>query len=74
VFEHTRPLVDFQVAKKVIGDKGEVKLNISDVLNRRADFYFDNNRNNKYDKGTDDITIMRRYGTNFAITFSYNIK
>ena len=74
VFEHTRPLLDFQIAKKIIGEKGEIKLNVADIFNKRADYYYDNNTNNKYDKGTDDLTITRKYGTNYTISFSYNIK
>ena len=74
VFEHTRPLLDFQIAKKIIQNKGEIKLNVADILNTRADYYYDNNNNNKYDKGTDDLTITRKYGTNITISFSYNIK
>ncbi|MBI1343211.1 MAG: TonB-dependent receptor [Terrimonas sp.] len=74
VFEKTRPLLDFQIAKKIIGDKGEIKLNISDIMNKRADYYYDNNNNSKYDKGTDDLTIRRKYGTTVNISFSYNIK
>lgn len=73
VFEHTRPLLDFQIAKKILKNKGELKLNIADIINQKADYYYDNN-NNKYDKGTDDLTITRRYGTNYTLTFSYNIK
>lgn len=74
VFEHTRPLLDFQVAKKIIREKGELKLNISDIINKQANYYYDNNKNNRYDKGTDALTISRKYGTNIALTFSYNIK
>lgn len=74
VFEHTRPLLDFQIAKKILNNKGELKLNIADIINRQADYYYDNNNNNKYDSGTDDLTIRKRYGTNYTITFSYNIK
>jgi outer membrane receptor protein involved in Fe transport len=74
VFEKTRPLLDLQIAKKIIGNKGEIKLNVSDIFNKRADYYYDNNTNSKYDKGIDDLTITRKYGTNYTISFSYNIK
>ena len=74
VFEHTRPLLDFQVSKKIISNRGELKLDIADIFNKASDYYYDNNKDNKYDKGTDALTIKKKYGTNVSLTFSYNIK
>jgi outer membrane receptor protein involved in Fe transport len=74
VWEATRPLLDFQIAKKVINKKGEIKLNISDILNKAANYYYDNNDNKKFDKSSDALVIKRRYGSTFNISFSYNIK
>jgi len=74
VFEHTRPLLDFQVSKKIISNRGELKLDIADIFNKESDYYYDNNKNNNYDKGTDALTIKKKYGTNISLTFSYNIK
>ena len=74
VYEASRPLLDFQIAKKVIAKKGEIKLNISDIFNRPANFYHDLNDNKKYDKATDARALNRVYGTNISISFSYNIK
>ena len=74
VYEASRPLLDFQIAKRVMAKKGEVKLNIADILNRPANFYHDLNNNKKYDKATDALALKRNYGTNISVTFSYNIK
>ncbi|NCI51500.1 outer membrane beta-barrel protein [Sediminibacterium roseum] len=74
VWENPRPLVDFQIAKKVLKRKGEVKLNVSDLLNQVAYYYHDLNNNGKFEKTTDAISIARKYGTNVSISFSYNIK
>jgi outer membrane receptor for ferrienterochelin and colicin len=75
VWERSRPLFDLQFAKKVLKNKGEVKLNISDLLNKRAYFYHDIDNNDKYIKGSKDvIAIDRKYGTNVSISFSYSIK
>jgi len=74
VFEHTRPLLDFQVSKKIISNRGELKLDIADIFNKASDYYYDNNKDNRYDKGTDALTIKKKYGTNVSLTFSYNIK
>ncbi|HEV8079866.1 MAG TPA: TonB-dependent receptor, partial [Chitinophagaceae bacterium] len=74
VWEAPRGLLDFQIAKKVSKNRGEVKLNLSDILNLNARFYHDLNNNKKYDEATDAIAINRKYGTNVSLSFSYNIK
>ena len=74
VFEHTRPLLDFQISKKIIANRGEIKLDIADIINKEANYYYDMNKNSRYEKSTDDLTIKKKYGTNFSVTFSYNIK
>ena len=74
VFEHSRPLLDFQVSKKIISNRGELKLDVADIFNKASDYYYDNNKNNNYDKDTDVLTIKKKYGTNVSLTFSYNIK
>ncbi len=74
VYEASRPLLDFQISKKVIAKKGELKLNVSDIFNRPANFYHDLNSNKKFDKATDALALRRVYGTNFSISFSYNLK
>jgi hypothetical protein len=61
--------------KKIFKKKGEVKINISDIFNHRAYFYHDLDNNEKYQKSSKDVlAISRNYGTNYTITFSYNIK
>lgn len=72
IWENPRPLLDFQIAKKVLKGKGELKLNISDIINKRAIYYTDLNDNKKYDTQTDALAINRKYGTNFSISFGYN--
>ena len=74
VWEHPRALLDFQIAKKVLKRKGEVKLNISDLLNQVAYYYHDLNNDGEFDKSKDAISIARKYGTNVSISFAYNIK
>lgn len=74
VWENPRPLLDLQIAKKVLKRKGEVKLNLSDILNKIAYYYHDLNNDGKFSKSGDAIAIARRYGTNVSLSFSYNIK
>ncbi|CAN5518748.1 TonB-dependent receptor [soil metagenome] len=74
IWENPRPLLDFQVAKKILNKKGELKLNVQDMLNKPAYFYHDINTDNKFGKTTDAIAIRRNYGTNISLTFGYTIK
>lgn len=74
IWENPRPLLDLQIAKKVIGGKGEIRVNISDLLNRSAYFYHDLDDNSRFRVQKDAVAIKRTYGTNFNITFGYNIK
>jgi hypothetical protein len=74
VWENSRPLIDLQFAKKLWDNKGEVKLNISDLLNRIAYFYHDTNDNKKFDINNDAIAVTRNYGTNISISLNYTIK
>ena len=75
VWENPRALLDFQMAKKIMKNKAELKLNISDILNQAAYYYHDLNDDGKFERGGVDATaITRKYGTNINIVFSYNIK
>jgi outer membrane receptor protein involved in Fe transport len=75
IWEAPRPLLDLQLAKKILNKKGELKLSISDIFNRRAYFYHDLDHNEKFGKASADrLAIQRNYGTNYSMTFSYQIK
>ena len=72
IWENPRPILDFQLAKKILNRRGELKLNIADIINKSAIFYTDINANKKYDKNTDAYAIKRNYGSNVSISFGYN--
>jgi len=74
IWEAPRPLLDLQLAKKIMKNKAEIKLNASDLINQKALFYHDIDANKKYGTDKDALAISRRYGTNFSIAFRYNIK
>jgi outer membrane receptor protein involved in Fe transport len=75
IWENPRPLLDFQVAKKVLKKKGEIRLSISDIFNKRAYFYHDLDESENFKPGSrDKLAINRNYGTNFSVTFNYTIK
>ncbi|MCW3108882.1 MAG: TonB-dependent receptor plug [Segetibacter sp.] len=74
IWEASRPLIDFQLAKKIMKNKAELKLNASDILNQATNYYVDGNQNGKYDKGLDALAIRRKFGTNISFSFAYNIR
>ncbi len=74
IWEAPRPLLDFQLSKKVLKNKGELKLNVNDIINSKANFYHDLNEDGKYKVSQDALAIERKYGTTFSITFGYNIR
>lgn len=71
IWENPRPILDFQIAKKLLQERGELKLNVADILNTQAIFYNDLNDNKKYDVGVDAFAIKRKFGSNVSITFGY---
>lgn len=73
VWEAPRPILDFQISKKIIQSKGEVKLNITDLLNQNALYYHDLNNDKKYSSGIDARALSRKYGTGISLAFTYNI-
>lgn len=72
IYERGRNMVDFQLAKKLIRNKAELRLNLSDLLNEKIYFYQNNNSKNTYQRGTDHIMNTARTGMAASLTFSYN--
>jgi TonB-dependent receptor len=73
VWENSRPLLDLQVAKKLLKNKAEVRLNVSDLLNRRLVFYQNGDDREGYDASVDPTRFSRRFGTNYTLSFLYNL-
>lgn len=74
VYEAPRPVLDFQMAKKVLKNKGEVRLNVSDILNRTQYFYQNpDGSKDSFQKNKDPQRFTRRFGTTIGITFNYSI-
>ncbi len=73
IWEAPRPLFDFQVSQKLLKDKAGLKFTITDLLNRKANFYQDINDNGKYDVTGDFLRISRLTGTTLSLSFVYNL-
>lgn len=75
IYEAPRPLLDFQLAKKLLNKKAEVKLNVSDILNTTQYFYQNASPNKDLDfqKSVDAYRFTRKFGTTFSLTFNYSL-
>ncbi len=71
IYEAPRPVLDFQVSKKIIKGKGELRLNIADLLNQTQYFYQNTDDKTSFRKGKDPVRFSRKFGTGFGITFNY---
>jgi TonB-dependent receptor len=74
IYEAARPLLDFQISKKVAKNKGELRLSVSDILNQRQYFYQNIDQNKGLKKGIDVYRFTRQFGTSINLTFNYTIK
>ena len=74
IYENGRSVIDFQAALKVLNGKGELKLNVADLLNQRAVFYQNVSREDKtgYNAVSDRIQYNYLFGTSISAGFSYN--
>ncbi|MFZ9694667.1 MAG: TonB-dependent receptor domain-containing protein [Chitinophagaceae bacterium] len=73
IWEAPRPLLDFQLTKKVIDKKGQLRLNIADILNATQYFYQNSTTNVRLQKEVDAYRFTRRQGTTISISFQLNL-
>ncbi len=84
-WENSRHIIDLQLSKTFLKGKLEVKLNARDILAQHIIFYQDINKNNKYDKTSeeinyttetrnmesDNVMINTRVGSTYSIGVSF---
>lgn len=71
IHENPRDILDFQVSKRILKKKAELKLNISNILDSDAKFYQDINEDNKFNESSDILINSVRYGRSFSLSFGY---
>ncbi|MBI5915120.1 MAG: TonB-dependent receptor, partial [Bacteroidetes bacterium] len=69
-WEAPRTVLDVQLTKR-IGEFGELKLTVGDLLNQEAVFYQDQDDNGKYNSDGDTKIVGQKFGTNITLGFSY---
>ncbi len=75
IYENGRSILDFQLSKKVLKKKGEVKVNVANILNTRQLFYnnIESKKDNRaYNSREDRVQWSNLFGTSIGIGFSYN--
>lgn len=72
IYENPRDVIDFQISKKILKKKGEIKLSISDILNQDFIFYENVDTKRVYKKNKDRIFSSYKPGSTIAIGFTYD--
>lgn len=74
IWEASRPVLDWQISQKILHKKAEIRLNVSDILNKKLYFYQNvNDDKTSFQKNEDAYRFTRQYGTSFALYFSYTL-
>lgn len=73
IYEAPRNLLDFQVSKKILKSKGEIRLTISDMLNNTQYFYQNIDNKTSFQKNKDAYRFTRKFGTTVGLTFNYSL-
>lgn len=71
IYERGRDLLDLQIGKKILNKRGDLRLNVSDLLNQKFIFYQNNDNKKSYNESVDQIITSQRQGTNISLNFSY---
>ncbi|HYD22622.1 MAG TPA: outer membrane beta-barrel protein, partial [Flavipsychrobacter sp.] len=71
-WEKGRDVIDLQISKRVLKNKGEVKLTVSDLLNQSTVFYWDYDKKFGYNETGDRVFQSYKFGTTFNVGFTYN--
>lgn len=79
-WERGRDVIDLQISKAILKQKGEIKLTVSDLLNQTTIWYWNNDTKDGYSGSSNprDISGDRRFqsyrmGTTFTLGFNYRI-
>ncbi|WP_126969923.1 TonB-dependent receptor domain-containing protein [Gynurincola endophyticus] len=77
IYENGRTLIDLQLSKRILKDKGELKVNVSDLLNQSFVFYqnyrtdTDKISKRSYKESEDRIWMSYKVGSSLGLSFTY---
>jgi hypothetical protein len=72
-YERPRDMIDLQLTKKVMKKRGEIRLNVSDLLNPFYYFYDNLDDASAYKANTDKLFFAYRPGTTITLGFTYDL-
>lgn len=72
IYERPRNQLDFQISKRVIDSKGEIKLNFADILNNAFYFYENIDTKTAFKEGTDRMFNSYKPGSTITLAFTYD--
>jgi TonB-dependent receptor len=73
IWEAPRPVLDFQISKKFLQKKAEIRLNAANLINNTQYFYQNSDDNTRFQKDKDAYRFTRKFGTTYSITFNYSL-
>ncbi|HEY0246151.1 MAG TPA: TonB-dependent receptor, partial [Mucilaginibacter sp.] len=71
IYENARDVLDFQIGYKVMKNKGEFKLNASDLLNQNTLFYYKESTR-QYDISRGSTISRYKTGSTFTLSYAYS--
>jgi hypothetical protein len=72
IFERPRNQLDFQISKRIMSSKGEVKLNFADILNNAFYFYENIDEKTAYNPSSDRKFNSYKPGSMITLGFTYD--
>lgn len=72
IYENPRDLIDFQVSKKIIKNKAELRLNVSDIFAQKQMLYQNFDKKTAYSSSEDRVFQSTRPGRSISLNFLYN--
>jgi hypothetical protein len=73
IYEKPRNVIDLQLSKRILNNKGEIKATVSDLLNNKYAFYDNPSSGASYKPGEGDrINYSYKPGTTITVGFTYD--
>jgi outer membrane receptor protein involved in Fe transport len=72
IYENPRDVIDIQISKKILAKKAEIKLTLSDLLNKSILFYENIDSKRAYKGGNDRVFSSFKPGSTISVGFTYD--
>ncbi len=72
VYENPRDVIDLQISKKILKNKGEIRFSYGDILNEKMVLYENVDQSRSFKKGTDRVFSAYTPGSMISLGFTYD--